>query len=415
MGKYTLFIVLGATFYLLSLGRNMNRNSTDAYANYILYSARTNAHNIATTGANICANFIFLDTIGANIQYSNVSFNNGTFTAGSVDDYATGRKTVTSIATYNTSLPGYIVKPYTGDTTGVIRDTCIVILEPSGYSKYAYYSVLEGSINWIGADTIWGPFHTQDIITYSGNPTYYGKVTTNKGKTGSGTPAFLGGYQAGVNVPLNAKSFSIIKQAALDSGRYFKKDSLRLVFKGDSIKWHWGTKPDTTKLIKDFTRCGVIYLDSGIVRLSGICHGRVTVASVSSTTYMGEIYLDDDIKYTDDPRIVPGAKNILGLVASNEIYATENTPNNSNIIIQAAMFSLNYGFGAQNYSTRPVSGTIFLLGGITQKQRLAVGTFSGSTISHGYAKNYKYDTRLFTDAPPFFPTTGRYEIISWRE
>ncbi len=416
MGKYALLLVMGASLFLLTLGKNMIRNSTDAYANYILYAARTNAHSISTSAANITANWIFLDTLGNNISYSRISFNGGTFTSASVDDYSRGRKIITATSEVKTALPGYITQPYTGDTTGYVRDTCIVILQPSGYCKYAYYSVLEGGINWISADTIWGPFHTQDVITYSGSPTYYGKVTTNKGKTGSGgTPVFLGGYQSGVNVPLNPKSLSILKQAALDSGRYFKKDSLRLVFKGDSVKWHFGTKPDTTKLIKDFTRCGVIYVDSNIIRVSGTSHGRVTVASVSSSSYYGEIYIDDDLQYTDDPRVVAGAKNLTGLVASNEIYATENTQNNNNIIIQAAMFSLNYGFGAQNYGSRPISGKIFLLGGITQKQRLAVGTISGSSITHGYAKNYRYDTRLFSDAPPFFPTTGRYEIISWRE
>ncbi len=418
MARYALFLVLGAMLSLLTLGTNMIRNATDAYANYILYAARTNAHSIATSAANITANWIFLDTLGNNISYSNISFNGGTFNASSVDDYSRGRKIITATSEVKTYLPGYIVKPYTGDTTGFVRDTCIVILQPSGYCKYAYYSVLEGSINWASADTIWGPFHTQDIITYKGSPTFYGKVTTNKGKTGSsGTPNFFGGYQSGINVPLNPKSLTILKQAALDSGRYFRKDSLRLVFKGDSIKWKFGTKPDTTKLIKDFTRCGVIYLDSNIIYVSGTNHGRITVASVSSTAYMGKIYIEDDIKYTDDPRVVIGAKNITGLVASNEIYISTSIPNDSDVVIQAAMFSLNQGFGADSYDKKKISGTIYLFGGITQKQCLAVGTLNSGNgkIEHGYAKNYKYDTRLFSDAPPFFPTTGRYEIISWRE
>ncbi len=415
MGKYSLYMVLGASLYFLTMGRNMTQYATEAYANYLLYAARTNAHSISVSAANICANWIFLDTVAGNIAYNNINLNGGTFSVSSVDIVGTPRKVITAVASFPTNLPKHILQPYTKDTTGMIRDTCVVILQPSGYSKYAYYSVIEGSINWITGDTIWGPFHTQDKITYSGNPVFFGKVTTNKGKTGSGSPKFLGGYQAAVNVPLNPKSLLIIRQAALDSGRYFKKDSLRLIFKGDSVTWHFGKKPDTTKLIKDFTRCGVIFVDSNIIRLSGVCHGRVTVCSFSSTTAFGEIYIDDDIKYTDDPRYVPGAKNMLGLVASNEIWATENAANNSNIVIQAAMFSLNYGFGAQNYASRPVSGKIFLLGGITQKQRLAVGTFSGSTIRTGYGKSYQYDTRLFTDAPPFFPTTGRYEIISWLE
>jgi hypothetical protein len=46
-----------------------------------------------------------------------------------------------------------------------------------------------------------------------------------------------------------------------------------------------------------------------------------------------------------------------------------------------------------------------------------VGTFSGTppVLQNGFLKNYLYDDRLMFDAPPFFPTTGNYEIVSWFE
>ncbi len=419
MGKYVLFVVLGVSFYFVVMSRNMSRNSTDAYANYLFYNARTNSHNIAVSAANMLANWVFLDTTNGTIAYSNMNFNGGSYSAYVTDIVGTNRKLISVYSQFAVNLPKSITKKYNPRDTSIIRDTCVVILQPSGYSKYAYYSVLENNINWISKDTIWGPFHTQDdILVPSGNsPVYYGRVTTNKGKTGSGTPKFLGGYESGVNIPLNAKSLLPIKQAALDNGRYFYHDSLRLIFKDDSVTWHFGKNKDSTMLISEFTPNGVIVCDSNIIRLSGRSHGRVTIASlvISGKTNMGEIWLDDDFKYTDDPRTVPGARNISGLVATNEIYITDNTPNRSDIVVQAACFSLNYGFGAYKYDTRPVSGMIYLLGGIVQKNRLAVGTFSGTTIKTGFGKSYRYDTRLYTDAPPFYPTTGLYEIISWRE
>ena len=72
-------------------------------------------------------------------------------------------------------------------------------------------------------------------------------------------------------------------------------------------------------------------------------------------------------------------------------------------------------FYAENYDSRSV-GTLKVLGGIIQKQRGPVGTLNGSTgqQSTGFNKNYIYDTRLSTNPPPFYPTTGQFERISWK-
>jgi len=56
-----------------------------------------------------------------------------------------------------------------------------------------------------------------------------------------------------------------------------------------------------------------------------------------------------------------------------------------------------------------------LRGGVQEYQRGAVGMFSGGTITHGFQKNFRYDQRLMVDLPPFYPTTGSYEILSWYE
>jgi len=91
------------------------------------------------------------------------------------------------------------------------------------------------------------------------------------------------------------------------------------------------------------------------------------------------------------------------------------TANNSDINIHGSLYSESYGFGAQNYDTRAVSGNINLLGGIIQNTRQAVGTFSGSSINHGFAKRYRYDDRLMFSSPPMYPGTGSFEIVSWLE
>jgi hypothetical protein len=60
------------------------------------------------------------------------------------------------------------------------------------------------------------------------------------------------------------------------------------------------------------------------------------------------------------------------------------------------------------YNASP-KGTLNLLGGIIQK---VVGLLGGSS-STGYAKNYYFDPRMATTPPPYFPTTGKYDQLSW--
>jgi hypothetical protein len=83
--------------------------------------------------------------------------------------------------------------------------------------------------------------------------------------------------------------------------------------------------------------------------------------------------------------------------------------------IDASIFSLNGGFGADSATTKKVSGPINLLGGISQAVRQAVGATSNGVISNGYQKHYLYDQRMLVTAPPCFPTTGSYEILEWWE
>jgi hypothetical protein len=56
-------------------------------------------------------------------------------------------------------------------------------------------------------------------------------------------------------------------------------------------------------------------------------------------------------------------------------------------------------------------------GGIIQKVRGAVGTFNSKTKEKrsGYEKNYFYDERLMSLAPPRYPTTGSYQITIWQD
>ena len=43
-----------------------------------------------------------------------------------------------------------------------------------------------------------------------------------------------------------------------------------------------------------------------------------------------------------------------------------------------------------------------------------MGQISGSTIVSGYSKAYYYDPRMANNPPPYFPTTGLFNVSAWQ-
>jgi len=395
-GKALLFVVVGFSIIYMALGRNYNDVTTRAIINAADYFNESVAHNIAVSGANMAANQIFLDPTWI-AGYSNINYQRGILNVKI--DTSGITKTITSISAFHD-----------------VKDTVVVILQPSKFSKFAYYSVYEPSgIWWVTGDTVWGPLHTQDYLRISGSPVYYGKTTTLKGtkyNSGYNSPKFYGGYEKGVSLALPDNSVSSIESVA---GKVFSgHDTVYVTFVRDSIRYKYSYSSSyTTVLGSSLTSNGVIYAKNAVVRLQGELTGKYTVVASGSTK--GTVYLDNDVTYQYDPRDYPGSDDMLGIVAENYVYVTDNTANSSDINIDATIFCKNGGFGAQNYSSRGVDGYINLLGGIIQYQRQAVGTTSGGYITSGFLKRYKYDDRFMTESPPSFPTTNSFEIVSWYE
>jgi hypothetical protein len=376
------------------MGYNANDVSTRAVENMADYHAKTVAYNIAVSGANMAANNIFLDGTWKT-GYSNISFEDGQLSATVevLDAFKNVRK-LTS----------------TGSYRGVNKSV-EVIFQPSKFSKFAYYSVSESGIHWHDGDTVWGPWHSQDYITISKNPVFFGKVTTQKGikwNIGPYDPKFYGGFESGVNVAMPPTSITDLSTLAADDGKKFTgKDTLYLTFAGDSIKFKSRINhPDSTFLLSTFAPNGIIYAHNAIVRLKGTIKGQYTVGSNKT------IFIDNDIVYNTNPLIDPTSTDLFGIVTEKDVLVTENTANNNGINLHASIFCRTEGFGAQNPGTRPNSGQLKLLGGIQQYYRKLV---SNPWPTHGFAKAYRYDERLMFASPPGYPGTGQLEIVSWFE
>jgi hypothetical protein len=128
---------------------------------------------------------------------------------------------------------------------------------------------------------------------------------------------------------------------------------------------------------------------------------------------------DPTLSITDPTNLLPGT---LGLIGRNVVVGS-GAPTNMEIDaeILAGRNSTTYAsdtdgsFYVSNYNTKTPTGTLKIMGGVIQRARGPVGTFSGGTIATGYAKNYYYDTRMADNPPPYFPTTGGYDRISWQK
>ncbi len=401
-GRAILFLVLGFSIIYLILGLNFGRLSTDSVKNYVTYYSSTNAHNIAVSGANLAANQIFFDPTWTT-GYTNENYNGGTMNVSvNVLDAFKNVRQIVSTGTYQ----GY-------------SSTVKVTLQPSSFSKFAYYSVYENGIWWVTGDTVFGPFHTQDYLRVAGHPVYDGKVTILKSiikYNYQSSPIFNGGFQQGVNLPLPTNGVANLENVANSGGHTFTgHDTVYLTFVKDSIRYRFAyNAPETTVLTSSFAPNGTIVADNAVLRIKGTVSGQLTVGASGSNGY-GNVYIDDNVVYNSDPRTNPNSTDLLGIVAKNNVLITDNVPNHNDVIIDGAIYAESGGFGAQNYSTRPISGTIYLLGGITQNSRAAVGTFNSYGIVSGFYKNYRYDNRLMLSSPPYFPNTGAFEIVSWYE
>lgn len=175
---------------------------------------------------------------------------------------------------------------------------------------------------------------------------------------------------------------------------------------------------------------GVIYVN-GRIGISGVLNGRVTIASTADITIL------DDLRYAITPGSAPClASNILGLIANDTIYMSNNTLNapwdyqrgasdgltgtyrtyddSGNETLHGVLLTLrsfyNESHGTGATTTQPCNGApwgrgcLYLTGGVIQQTRGAVGTGGGT----GYTKAYSYDVCAFQTPPPYFPTTGRY-------
>ncbi|MBK8944849.1 MAG: hypothetical protein IPM32_06190 [Ignavibacteriae bacterium] len=407
-GKAALLLVLGFSSILLIIGLNFNSVSGSAADNSGKYFEQVLAKEIARTGINLAASNIAKNP-GWTPDGNPYSFNGEDNLVISVND--TGDiKTISAFGEYK----------------GVTKFIEVKVRAAS-FSEFAYFSDEEAppgkEIWWTKKDSVWGPFHTNDVLRVAKHPYFNGPSTSHGGSliyqsdAAADEPVIVGDYNPGLTISLPTDGVSGLSSKAAETGGYTFSGQAEvfLEFAGDSIKYKFNAADAyTTVLGSNLAPSGIIYVNNGNLRLKGTVKGKWSVGTNQS------VYLDDDIVYSDIPDYTDKndpSNDILGILSKDNVYITNNADNATDINIHASIYVENGGFMAEDYESRPVSGYINLIGGVTQKTRQGVGTFntnSGNPES-GFAKNYRYDNRLQRMVPPYFPSTNTFRILSWLE
>ncbi len=303
----------------------------------------------------------------------------------------------------------------------VTRKEVDVVMRIESFAKFSYFTSNEynpdiGETIWfMGKDSIYGPLHSNSQINISGDPTFYGKVTSTADSFNyyhSGPPADNPDFKEGYELDVEAidmdeyKNLERLENAANTGGLHLSGDYTITLNQEGTLTYENGSSSYTVN-ISSFN--GVVYCD-GNVSISGTLKGKLTVAAASDKY----ISIIGHLKYKTPPDD-PDCTDMLGLVAGQEIKVSTSAPNN--LRIDATLMVFDKSFYVENYSSRPPSGKLSIWGGIIQNYRGPVGTFwaDSGEIASGFSKDYHYDSRVVENPPPYFPTTGRYELAAWQE
>ena len=413
MGRQALIMVVAYSLVFLMTGALMASGTVDAFNNAMDYNDTGTVQNIAISGANLGANYVFLNKPGlaGNMWWTGwttpISYNGGTFTVrmdSVLDMYGKwGRLQMTTVASYNNT-----------------NYTVTVLFNPSQFSKFALYAGSMTGVYFEPSDSVFGPCHIESTLNY-GNPSggtmaygayFGGKVTTKSGIAGLTSPAvlptFAQGIQNGVSIPLSLNTTQLVTEAA---GNLFSGGSLYLTLKDDSVSYKTSLAgPVTTKAISQIAPNGVIAIDKGTLYVQGELSKPLTVASLrTSGSTGGTVVVKDNVTYKTDPRTDPTCQAMLGIVGYSTINI-DTTAGHSSFTVQGSMYSQTDGVQVVNNNTRP-RGNLYVLGGWCGTQIYA--TSNGTTA--GLPVNVTYDERYRVSAPPYFPGTNTYQILSWYE
>ena len=151
------------------------------------------------------------------------------------------------------------------------------------------------------------------------------------------------------------------------------------------------------------------------------------IASNKTITVSGDLYYHAYHALANNPNDLPPASStdpstlcagMLGLYGYDvQIAGTQPTYNIDAVVMAANGSNGTWQNANPTYTTSGGAvGNMYLTGGVINDESGLFGYFNSSTgaIVEGHTEHYTYDPRVVYMPPPFFPTTGGYNVVAWQ-
>lgn len=158
-----------------------------------------------------------------------------------------------------------------------------------------------------------------------------------------------------------------------------------------------------------------ILLAESTLWVEGVVDGRITVAAAHFPIQSSNvnIWIRDSITYKDHD-----GSDTLGLIAQADIYFVRDVPDD--FMVDAVLMAQSGKIIRHGYlqtcggTTGAVKNSLTLNGSVISYYK-SYWNF-GDPLESGFTNRYiNYDSHNQYAPPPFFPTSGDYEFISWKE
>jgi hypothetical protein len=322
-----------------------------------------------------------------------------------------------------TPVDHFTIRATGRDATTQAQRRLETVVRLESAARYSYASNLEYQLvsgervpRWLTShDRLDGPTHTNGQWNISGSPQFHGptsSVATTINYAHGGPPGDNPRFHQGLTLGAAPVEWSFdtseLRVAAASSSGHWYTGNTTLALRSDGSVVVTNAALGWTNRVRPLPPNGAVFVNGGTATVSGTLQGQVTIGASE------DLVIADHLDYQTNPT-TRGAADLLGLVAEQDVVVAASAP--SGLRIQGLILVPNGSFTVEDWWMPPPKGELHIYGGLIQDAAAPTGAFhtrTGNLVS-GYGKDYKYDERLATMSPPFFPTTGRYEEVLWRE
>lgn len=310
-----------------------------------------------------------------------------------------------------------------GEAQTILRET----IQQKTWAEYALWMSRNNGIYFISGEKFYGPVHSNERLNFNGSPEFFDTLTSSASTFSGSTNACIFHLDLTLNTAsqsMQSISFSNLKNKAslvLTGTTAIAFSNGFLLTRNDRRNWtNEAVGCDSNRLIYiETATTGTSSSRPGDLYLGGQFDGRITLVCER------DVYLTNHITYAADSKTNLSSDDAIGIIASRDISVTTSAP--SNLTIYAHMMATGRydtnsatdgSFGVINYNSGSPRGRLTVHGGIVQDDRGAVGTFDPYTglTTHGFYKDYTYDTRFKTDPPPDYPPlSDELQFGVWRQ